>query len=628
MVWGKAESYRGTLARGYRAGWRCARAKGSDDSRKMARTFPTNTKVAAMTRVLLPLVCLAISIGGGCATSNREAVTPNIASTVAVKLIAFNDFHGNLKTPGLRVPVADASKSTGFRFEAAGGIEQFSALAQSLKAKNPNHAMVSAGDMVGATPLLSALFKDEPTIEAMNLVGVDFHAIGNHEFDYGITHLKRLKNGGCKVDDKTGQPDCEGRAPFTGANFTFLAANVIEESTGKPLFPAWGVKEFDGIKVAFIGMTLRDTPNLVQPNGTKGLRFRDEVETLNALVPQIRAQGIEAIVVLLHQGGLQSGGFDECVNFESDNGFKEMVERFDAAVDVVISAHTHRYYVCNFGGKLVTSANSFGTMLTEIDLILDRASRDIVGKSERNRLVSPDGPKDQRLAATIETYAVLAKPLENRVVAKATRELELNPVPIGETELGNLVADAHQSAGSIAKDRGQNLSLSNAHFVVDDPHAIAFNNPGSLRSPLIPAADGSVTYGDLFRIQPFQNNLVAMTLTGAQVKEVLEQQFTGDRVRIMGVSRGFGYLWDDSRRKGDKIIADSITLNGIAIKPAERYRVIANSFLAAGSEGFSVFPEGTDRVVGSLDVDALVSYLSSRSPYTPPPLGKRITRRN
>ena len=596
--------------------------------RKMARYFPQNAKVTFMKRVRLPLVCLLIYLVGGCATVGRDAVKTPSASTIDVKLIAFNDFHGNLKTPGLRVPVADASKSTGFRFEAAGGIEQFSALAQRLKAKNPNHAMVSAGDMVGATPLLSALFKDVPTIEAMNLVGIDFHAIGNHEFDNGITHLKRLKNGGCKVDDKTGQPDCEGRAPFAGANFAFLAANVIEESTGKPLFPAWGFKEFEGIKVAFIGMTLRDTPSLVHSESTRGLRFLDEVETVNALVPQIRVQGIEAIVVLWHQGGLQSGGFDECVNFESDNGFKEMVERFDAAIDVVISAHTHVHYVCHFGGKLVTSANSFGTMLTEIDLKLDRVSRDVAGKSARNHLVNPTGPRDQRLAAPLETYVALAKPLENRIVAKATRELELNRVALDETEIGNLVADAHQSAGPISKNRGDNPSLSAAHFVVNDPQAIAFNNPDSVRSPLIPAADGSVTYGDLFKIQPFQNNLVSMTLTGAQIKEALEQQFTGDRVRIMGVSRGFAYSWDNSRQKGDKIIADSITLNGIVIKPDERYRIIAISFLAAGSEGFRVFPKGTDRVVGLLDVDALDNYLSAASPYTPPPLGKRITRRN
>ncbi len=572
---------------------------------------------------MLPLLFLSSAVFiGGCATSG-DGRAP-LSATVDVKLIAFNDFHGNLKTPSLRVPVPDASKSTGIRFDPAGGIEQFSALVQSLKAKNPNYAVVSAGDMVGATPLLSALFKDEPTIEAMNLVGVDFHGVGNHEFDYGIKHLKRLKEGGCKVDEKTGQPDCDGRAPYAGAMFTFLAANVIEEATGKPLFPAWGVKEFDGIKVAFIGMTLRGTPAIVRPGGADGLNFRDEVETVNALVPQIRAQGIEAIVVLVHQGGVQSGNLNECSNFSSDTGFTEMVQRFDPAVDVVISAHTHRYYICDFAGKLTTSAGSYGTLVTEIDLKLDRATRDIVGKTARNLVVSPEGPKDARLAALIENYDTLVKPRENRVVAKVTRELPIMANEAGESLLGNLIADAQTI--NIVQAPGSESQISAAQFATSAPRTIAFNNPGSLRAPLIPAADGSVTYGELFKIQPFQNDMIGMTLTGAQLKEALEQQFTGDRVRIMGVSRGFSYTWDDSRPRGDKVIADSIKLNGIAVKPDERYRVIANSFLAGGSEGFSAFLKGTDRRVSLLDVEALVNYLSSVSPYTPPPIGERITR--
>ena len=579
-----------------------------------------------MKRVRLPLVCLLIFIVGGCATFERDAAKTPSASTIDVKLIAFNDFHGNLKTPGLRVPVADASKSTGFRLEPAGGIEQFSALAQSLKAKNPNHAMVSAGDMVGATPLLSALFNDEPTIEAMNLVGIDFHAVGNHEFDYGIKHLKRLKNGGCKVDEKTGQPDCEGRAPYTGANFAFLAANVIEVSTGKPLFPAWGVKTFDGVKVAFIGMTLRGTPAIVRPGGAEGLSFKDEVETVNALVPQIRAQGIETIVVIMHQGGIQSGGINECANFSSDNGFKEMVERFDRAVDVVVAAHTHRYYICEFAGKLVTSAGSYGTLLTEIDLRIDRRTGDVIGKSARNLVVDPSGPKDARLTAQIETYVMLSKPRENKVVAVVTRELPIMANADGESLLGNLIADAHTSIASMT--RAQPTPISAAHFATDNPRAIAFNNPGSLRAPLIPAADGSITYGELFKIQPFQNDLIFMDLTGAEIKEALEQQFTSDRTRIMGVSSNFSYTWDDARPKGDKVPADTIKLNGVVVKADEHYRVVANSFLAGGSEGFSAFLKGTNRRVSLLDVEALVNYLSSVSPYTPPPVGKRITRRN
>ncbi|MBL8512028.1 MAG: bifunctional metallophosphatase/5'-nucleotidase, partial [Betaproteobacteria bacterium] len=246
---------------------------------------------------LTTLTLASLLVACSMAPRQEPVKAPPSTAPIALKLIAFNDFHGNLKTPSLRVPVADASQPTGIRFDPAGGVEQFSALVQSLR--TPNNAVISAGDMVGATPLLSALFNDEPTIEAMNLVGVDFHAVGNHEFDYGIKHLKRLQQGGCKIDEKRGQPDCGGRPPYKGARFPFLAANVIETETGKPLFPPYGIKEFEGVKVAFIGMTLQGTPSLVRPGGTAGVTFRNEVETANALVPELRKQGIEAIVVLL-----------------------------------------------------------------------------------------------------------------------------------------------------------------------------------------------------------------------------------------------------------------------------------------------------------------------------------------
>ena len=537
-------------------------------------------------------------------------LAPATQATVEVKLIAFNDFHGNLRTPSLRVPVPDATKPTGIRFDPAGGIEQFSALVQSLKAKNPNYAVVSAGDMVGASPLLSALFKDEPTIEAMNLVGVDFHAVGNHEFDYGIRHLKRLKNGGCKIDDKTGQPDCEGRAPYAGANFAFLAANVIEAATGQPLFPAWGVKEFDGIKVAFIGMTLRGTAAIVRPAGTAGVSFRDEVETVNALVPQIRAQGIEAIVVLLHEGGIQSGGINDCRNFNGE--IKGIVERIDKAIDVVLSAHTHQAYVCEFGGKLVTSAGSFGTLLTEIDLSLDRATRDVVRRSARNLVVKPDGDRDTRLAALIDTYAGMSAPLENRVVAKVSRELARTDWKPVETELGNLIADA-QLYATAAPDKGGAV--------------IAINNQTSVRDSIVPGADGGVSYGALFRVQPFQNDLIVMTLTGSQLKRALEHQFTSERT-LLDVSAGFSYTWDAAKPPGEKVPANSLRLDGVAIEPDLQYRVTVNNFLAGGSERHTVFAEGTERQVSVLDLDALVGYLGAHSPYSPPPLGKRMIRRN
>ncbi len=492
--------------------------------------------------------------------------------------------------------------------EKAGGVEQFAAVVQTIREKNPNHAVLSAGDMVGATPLLSALFKDEPTIEAMNLIGVDFHAVGNHEFDYGIAHLKRLKNGGCALNNQTNQPDCGGREPYKGADFPFLAANVIETATGKPLFPPYGVKAFEGVKIAFIGLTLKETSAIVRPGGTQGVDFRDEVTTVNELIPVLKAQGIEAIVVIVHEGGEQIGGINDCTNFKGP--LKTIAEKLDRAVDVIVSAHTHRYYVCEIDGKLVTSAGSYGTLITDIDLALNRNTRDIVAKHATNRVVNPAGQKDARLTALVDRYSTLAEPLEKRVIAKVLQELPTLSNPAGESLLGNLIADAHLFV-TVAPDKGGAV--------------IAFNNPGSLRASLIPGPNGNVSYGDLFKVQPFQNELITMTLTGTQIKAVLEQQFAGERPRILGVSKGFSYTWDNKRPNGDKVLRASLKLNGTTIQSDLQYRVTTNSFIAGGSEGLSIFREGTERQTGMLDLEALATYLGAQSPYSPPAQG-RITR--
>ena len=556
---------------------------------------------------------LAVAVlGTSCVQLPQTTTTPPAPSaTVAVKIIAFNDFHGNLRTPSLRVAVPDASQSTGMRFEPAGGIEQFSALVQSLKAMNKNVAVVSAGDMVGATPLLSALFKDEPTIEAMNLVGIDFHAVGNHEFDYGVRHLKRLKNGGCKVDEKTSQPDCGGRPPYAGAKFEFLAANVIDNASGQPLFPAYAVKEFEGIKVGFIGLTTRTTPSIVRPGGTVGLTFKEEVETINALVPSLKAEGIESIVVVMHEGGMQTGTINQCIDFQGRG--REIAESLDPAIQIVITAHTHRYHICELGSRLVTSAGSNGTLVTDIDLEIDRSTRKIIAKKARNLVVDPKGAKDPALTALVDRYAALSAPLENRIVGKLTLEVNAVVGPSGESTLGNLIADAHLF-GTAAPDKGGAV--------------IAFNNPGSLRAPIIPDADGGVKYGELFKAQPFQNDLIIMTLTGKQIKNLLEQQFNGsDRIRLLGVSKGFSYTWDNARPRGEKVLAGSMRLNGTPVDPQLQYRVAANSFLAGGSEGMGMFRDGTDRQVGMLDLEALVEMIAAGSPVTPPSVG-RITRLN
>ncbi len=555
---------------------------------------------------LFPLVALALA--------TCSLLQPAPQGPLEIKLIAFNDFHGNLKTPATRVPVADAGQPNGYRLEQAGGVEQFSALIKSLRQKNPNNAVITAGDLVGATPLLSALFQDEPTIEAMNLVGIDFHAVGNHEFDYGIKHLKRLKDGGCAVNVRSGQPDCAGREPYKGANFPFLAANVIETATGRTVFPSYGIKEFEGIKIGFIGMTLRGTPAIVRPGGTAGLEFKDEVETANALIPELKRQGVENVVLLLHEGGVQAGGINDCKDF--NGALKNMVERLDPAIQIVASAHTHRYYVCEFGGKLVTSAGSYGTLLTEIDVRIDRGSQKIISKRAVNIFVDPKGAKDPLLTAHVAKYAALSEPLENRVVAQVQAEITQAGNAAGESTLGNLIADAHLFATN-APDKGGAV--------------LAFNNPGSLRAPILPGPAGAVTYGALFRVQPFQNDLIVMTLNGKQLKDLLEQQFgngAGDRPRLLGVSAGFSYTWDAARPQGEHVLAGSMKLNGALVQPDLQYRVAANSFIAGGSEGFTVFRDGSERQVAVLDLEAVVQFLSAHSPYTPPPLGHRVQRLN
>jgi 5'-nucleotidase len=561
------------------------------------------------------MIALGVLMFSGCTTIPAPPPAVVVPPVVSVKLIAFNDFHGNLQIPNLRVPVPDASQSTGIRFENAGGVEQFAALVQTLKQQNPLNAVVSAGDLVGATPLMSALFKDEPTIEAMNLIGVDFHAVGNHEFDYGVAHLKRLQSGGCEKNVTTGQHDCKGRPTYAGANFPFLAANVIAESDGKTLFPAYGVKAFDGVKVAFIGMTLRNTPQLVRPSGTAGLRFLDEVETVNQLLPDLKAKGINAVVVVVHEGGEQSGGINDCIDFRGPA--KDIASRLGPEVSVVITGHTHRYYICDVAGKRVTSAGSYGTLLTEIDVDLDRATGRVSRSVARNIVVKPDGPKAAELTGFVERYKALSEPLEKRIVANVARELSAVSTPAGESTLGNLIADAHLSA-TASPDRGGAV--------------IAFNNRGSLRAPIIPDESGGVSYGALFKTQPFQNDLVVMNLTGAEIKNVLERQWTAEAEgrfsRIMGVSKGFSYVWDAAKPIGSRVVAGSMKLNGAPVRLDLEYRVVANSFVAAGAEGFTVFRDGRDRQVSVLDLDALVEYLGANSLYQPMPLGTRIVRLN
>ncbi len=529
------------------------------------------------------------------------------AAPVGLRILAINDFHGYLQPPPGGIRIADpGDKSKKIAVE-AGGAEQMATLVKQLRQGANNAIFVAAGDLIGASPFLSALFHDEPTIESLSMMGLEVASVGNHEFDEGKEELLRMQNGGCHPTD-----GCQGPHPFLGAKFRYLAASTIEKSTGKTVFPPYAIREFEGIPVAFIGLTLKGTPNLVSPVGVAGLEFKDEADTVNALVPELKARGIEAIVVLIHEGGFPTGDYNECPGISGP--IVDIVRKFDPAVDVVISGHTHQAYVCEIDGRLVTSGDKYGTLVTAIDLKLDRATRDVISARADNVIVRTGAyAKDPEQTALIESYDKVAAPLANRPAGSITETLSRTPNDAGESVLGDIVADAQLAATRADKDGGA---------------VIALTNPGGVRADIPKKADGTVTYADVFSSQPFRNQLVTLTLTGAQIKDALEQQWLDPkRPRILQVSKNFNYAWDSARPYGDRVLADRMSLNGQPIDPAKNYRVTVNNYLAVGGDGFTVLKEGTGQQFGIYDVDALHGYFQANSPIAPA-TPDRITRVN
>ena len=584
-----------------------------------------------------------------------------------VKLIGFNDYHGTLQTPGTfgvntTIPAAQRPP--------VGGAEFVAAYVARLKAQNPLNAVVGAGDFIGASPLISALFFDEPAIETLNKIGLEFNAVGNHEFDKGSAELRRLQNGGCKLTNGLPDPNsCKGLgsgAPgtFDGAKFKWLSANVFETATGRTLLPPYGIKSFNGVKVAFIGMTLKDTPKIVTPTGVAGLEFRDEADTVNALVPRLRAQGIESIVVLVHQGGFQTspnvGDINGCdgdlKNTNStDSDIGAIVKRLDNAVDLVISGHTHAAYNCsantldvrsvggvvtstpratglpNKTGRLVpvTSASAFGRVLTDIDLSLDPVTRNVVGVSATNRLVDRTDAaivaaiaNDPSVKNVVDGYNALVSPLAAQVIGSITAALPNSANAAGEMPAGSLIADAQLQATQPAPVGGA---------------VAAFMNPGGVRSPGFAFAAAvypyDVTYGNAFTVQPFGNSLVTLTLTAQQIKNLLEQQFVGclgqATQRILQISNGLKYSWSAAAAPCSKVTEVTLTptdvtvvppvvtaapeiivSGGVVLNPTRSYRVTVNNFLATGGDGFTVLLGGLNPLGGAQDIDALVAYLA------------------
>lgn len=530
------------------------------------------------------------------------AIAPVMAAnTVDVQILAINDFHGNLE-PG----------SLNFSGTPAGGIAYLATHIKNHRATNPNTVVVSAGDLIGASPLISALFHDEPTIEAFNLIGLDFNAVGNHEFDEGVRELLRMQRGGCHPVD-----GCQDGDRFKGADFRFLAANVVYEKNGKTIFPAHRIKAFKGVKIAFIGLTLEGTPSIVTPSGVATVDFLDEAETINKLAKKLKREGVKAIVVLIHEGGVinPAGGVNGCDGISG--AIVDIVNNTSDEVDLFISGHTHQAYNCVIDGRPVTSASSFGRVLTDIDMTLDRRTKEVVSISVNNQIVTRDVAEDPSLTALVAKYNTLVAPLRDRVIGSITAEINRTPNAAGESALGDVIADAQLAATAPA-------GFGNA--------VVAFMNPGGIRAELFfPASgsegDGNVTYGEAFTVQPFGNSLVTMTLTGTQIDTLLEQQFdnpVAGQSRILQVSHGFEYAWSASAPVGNKVDISSIKINGVPIDPNGTYRVTVNSFLADGGDNFFVLREGTDRLGGEVDTDALEKYFLANSPVAPGPQN-RIT---
>jgi 5'-nucleotidase len=563
----------------------------------------------ALRRIAAGAALSALTLAGATGVAHAAPGEPSGPKPVEVQLLALNDFHGNLEPPSGssgRTQIGPATTQT----VNSGGAEflatQLAQLAQ--QQKKHNTITVAAGDLIGASPLLSAAFHDEPTIESLGLAGLDYASVGNHEFDEGPAELLRIQNGGCHPVD-----GCADGTPFEGADFQYLSANAFMTETGEPLLAPYAIDNVQGVKVGFIGMTLEGTPDIVSAEGTAGLTFADEVATANKYAAELQAQGVETIVVLLHEGGIQTG--TNAWEINGCSGLTGPITTIAAdmsdAIDVVVSGHTHQAYNCRIENKLVTSASSFGRLVTDIDLSIDRRTGDVLTAMANNVIVKRDVSADPAQTELISRYRTALGPVAGRIVGTTTSAIGRTPDDSGEFPLGNLIADSQLAATD------------------DEEGAVAaFMNPGGVRADL-PA--GSVTYEQAFTVQPFANSLVTLDLTGAQLYCMLEQQYTVGKILQPSDSVSYSVSASGTTAPvsdpcaGSRIVDGSLLIDGAAVVESQTYRVTVNNFLAGGGDGFTVLQGGTDAVTGPIDLDAFTAYLGVNSPVSAPALDRITT---
>ncbi|MFC9296643.1 bifunctional metallophosphatase/5'-nucleotidase [Streptomyces sp. NPDC057011] len=589
----------------------------------------------------LTFTALAVTAGAGAMVA--AALPAGAASgggpggksrTVDVQMLSFNDFHGTLEPPqGSSGSVTERQADGTTKAIPAGGVEY---LATGLREARKGHeysVTAAAGDMIGGSPMLSGLFHDEPSVEALNKLKLDVTSVGNHEFDEGKTELRRMQYGGCHPVEGCFEYGKE----FTGSEFKYLAANVTDEKTKRPLMSPTFIWKKGDVKIGFIGVTLEGTPDVVTAEGVKGLKFGDEVETINKYAAELNKQGVKSIVALIHEGGLPaSGAYNYDCNVPGagagiSGAIVDIAKNVDPKVDALVTGHTHQAYSCNIpdpagNPRTVTSAASYGRLFTDTTLTYDRQTKDIVrtpvtSPKPVNKLVSRDVPKAPDMTELIDRWKKLAAPVANRPMGYISADIAGRGSESPEKPLGDLIADAQLEATAPADKGGAQLAIM---------------NPGGIRADLAYKAagdegDGVVTYGESYTVQPFNNLMNIVDLTGAQLITALQQQVSGTvngpNPKILQVSKGFTYTLDMTKTGADRIVVDSVKLNGAAIDPAKTYRVAMNEFLAGGGDGFTVLKEHKNKLVGVPDLDAFNAYLAKSTAAAPiaPPAADRIT---
>lgn len=552
-------------------------------------------------RTLVTSLAAALALAG-CALPGAKA--PGIE----INLVALNDFHGNLEPskftftpPGAKDPVTMQ----------AGGVGAMSGALAAWRREDPKLVFVAAGDLVGASPALSSMWADEPSIDALNMLGLTASSLGNHEFDPGTVELLRQQNGGCVSP----RPDkaCQLAPTFGGAKYQYLGANVLVTKTGQNLVPGTSIVDVKGVKVGLIGAVLQDTASVTTATAIAGLTFQDEADAINRTMPALRAAGATVFVVLIHEGGHTKEPFHQIDCSQLKGPIVGIVGKLDPAIRVIVSGHSHTGYQCKVDGRLVTQADMGGHLLTRIKLNVDPATKQLLDVTVKNEVINPDAyPAEPKMTAFLanvraRSSAVLGKPVATLGVPTIVRKSAKS----GESPLGDLITDA-----IVAATQAQGVQ-------------VGFMNNGGIRKDLESGPGMVATFGNVQAVLPFGNTLVAMDLTGAQLKALLEQQWTkpdSDGGSVLQVSSNLTYRWDSTRPPGQRIVAGSVKINGVPVEDSKSYRVVANNFLAEGGDTFTIFGKGTRRIdTGIRDLDAMLAYLA-RHDKAGVPAAARIER--